>query len=523
LTALRAQIQAEKNRREAERCRASLAYFIRQAWHVLEPATTFADNWHIDAIAEHLQAVTAGEIRKLLINMPPRGMKSRGVAVFWPTWEWATKPHTRWLFASYAADLSTRDSLACRRLIESAWYQSLFGDVFRLTSDQNVKSRFENDRTGIRIATSVGAATTGEGGDRLVIDDPHNVKDIAGDSDAKREAALTWYKEAWSTRGNDPKTATKVIVMQRLHERDLSGFALEEEGGFEHLCLPMRYEPKRFVFLDGRRQEVETSSLATSIGFTDPRTTDGELLHPDRFGEEQVAALEKVLGSFGAAGQLQQRPSPRGGTIFNRNHWRFYRALPTLDEYVISVDCTFKDLVTSDYVAIHVWGRKGADKYLLHRTKEQLGFAATVQAVRAVYAKFPKAVAVLIEDKANGSAVIETLKSEIAGVLAITPQGGKVARAYAMQPEQEAGNIWLPDPSIDAGIEDFIGEASSFPSVPHDDETDAMTQAINWYRVRTGNLWMIDYYREQVEDMTGKSAQNGPMAHDALDFLKANR
>ena len=274
-----------------------------------------------------------------------------------------------------------------------------------------------------------------------------------------------------STRANDPVNDATIVVHQRVNEKDLTGYLLAEESGWDHLILPMRYE----------REFTKT----TSIGFKDPRTTDGELLHPKRLPEEIVKGLEKSLGVYHTNAQLQQRPDSRGGNIFNRNHWKFYKVLPELEEIAISADCTFKDLQTSDYVAIQVWGRKGADKFLLYRLRERMGFAATVQAVRTVKAKFPKALAVLIEDKANGSAVIETLKKEISGIIAINPEGGKVARAYAVQPEQEAGNLYLPDPSLDPGIETFLSEVSSFPTpTVNDDEVDAMTQVINWFRNR---------------------------------------
>ena len=149
-----------------------LAEFVRQAWGVVEPSTPFVPGWHIDAIIEHLEAVSHGQIRNLLINVPPRHMKSLLVSVFWPAWEWIRWPERRWLYSSYAATLSIRDSVKCRRLIESPWYQSGWGDRFALTSDQNTKGRFDNSRSGYRLSTSVGGAATGEGGDRVVCDDP---------------------------------------------------------------------------------------------------------------------------------------------------------------------------------------------------------------------------------------------------------------------------------------------------------------------------------------------------------------
>jgi len=263
----------------------------------VEPSTPFVPGWHIDAIVEHLEAVTRGQIRNLLINVPPRHMKSLLVSVFWPAWEWTRWPERRWLYSSYGAQLSIRDSVQCRRLIESPWYQARWGDRFALTSDQNTKGRFDNDRSGYRLSTSVGGAVTGEGGDRIVCDDPNNVNEV--ESDSVRKATNDWFDVVMSTRVNDPKTAGKVVVMQRCHQQDLSGHLLEQ-GDWEHLCLPAEYEGPPCV---------------TSIGWGDPRLEHGELLWPERFGAQEIESLKRSLGSYAAAGQLQQRPSPAGGGL----------------------------------------------------------------------------------------------------------------------------------------------------------------------------------------------------------------
>ena len=285
----------------------SLRQFVRQAWAGVEPSTPFVPGWHIDAIVEHLEAVTRGQIRNLLINVPPRHMKSLLVSVFWPAWEWTRWPERRWLYSSYGAQLSIRDSVQCRRLIESPWYQARWGDRFALTSDQNTKGRFDNDRSGYRLSTSVGGAVTGEGGDRIVCDDPNNVNEV--ESDSVRKATNDWFDVVMSTRVNDPKTAGKVVVMQRCHQQDLSGHLLEQ-GDWEHLCLPAEYEGPPCV---------------TSIGWGDPRLEHGELLWPERFGAQEIESLKRSLGSYAAAGQLQQRPSPAGGGLLKRHWFRFWQ------------------------------------------------------------------------------------------------------------------------------------------------------------------------------------------------------
>jgi predicted phage terminase large subunit-like protein len=412
-------------------------------------------------------------------------MKSLLVSVFWPAWEWITWPERRWLYSSYGAQLAIRDSIKCRRLIESAWYQARWADRFALTSDQNTKGRFDNNRSGYRLSTSVGGAATGEGGDRIVCDDPHNVQEA--ESDAVRKATLDWWDVVMSTRVNDPKTAAKVVVMQRCHQQDLSGHLIEQ-GGWEHLCLPA---------------EFEGAGCATSIGWSDPRTEHGELLWPDRFGTREIADLKISLGSYAAAGQLQQRPSPSGGGLFRRHWFRYWQPrgadLPPVvvrlpdgtprsiiaiempwrvEEQIQSWDCAFKDKESSDYVVGQAWGRVGSIYFLGDQIRGRMDFPSTLNAVRELSKRFPGTLAKLIEDKANGSAVIQMLYREIPGILPVNPEGGKIARAAAVSPLIEAGNVYLPHPLYAPWVDDFIEECAAFPNGAHDDQVDAMTQAL---------------------------------------------
>lgn len=291
---------------EAELYGRSLREFVEAAWHVVEPGTAFVPNWHIDAITEHLEAVTTGDLTHLLINIPPGHAKSLTVSVFWPSWVWTTLPEWRWVFASYAQPLSTRDSLKCRRIIQSDWYQERWGHVYALTSDQNAKILFENNRTGYRIATSVGGIGTGARGTAVVADDPHNVRD--GESTAVRNETVRWWLESMSTRVDDPQTPRYVVIMQRVHDEDVSGAVLAKDLGYEHLMLPGRYEPDR--------------ACVTSLGFRDPRTGEGELLWPALYDDSSLAKIEKTLGPYGTAGQIQQRPTARKGGQFERDWFK---------------------------------------------------------------------------------------------------------------------------------------------------------------------------------------------------------
>ena len=314
----------------------SLAHYVRQAWKVVEPKKEMIWNWHLEVICQHLEAVTNTFIIKsklpthfnpedpgapfyqpdynlpflnyLWINIPPRCTKSLIVSVFWPTWEWGPKwlPQIKYIFGSYAQELSTRDSLKRRRIIQSKWYQERWGHRFNLVYDQNQKTRFENDQTGYCIATSTGGIGTGEGGDRIIVDDAHNIRDV--ESDTKRQGVLSWWDESMPTRLDDEDTGAYIGIMQRSHQQDLSGHVIDKwqkgEIDLDLLCLPARYE-----------KDHPTPSL-TSLGFVDPRTEEGEPLDKNRFPEDKLSKITRRMTAHAASGQMPQRPTVRGGEIF---------------------------------------------------------------------------------------------------------------------------------------------------------------------------------------------------------------
>ena len=450
--------------------------------------------WHIDAVCEHLEAVSKGQIKRLLITIPPRHGKSLIVSVLWPTWEWASRPELRWLFASYAEALAIRDNVKARRLIQSAWYRQHWGDVYQLAADQNEKRRVENDHAGHRIAVGTGGSATGEGGDRLVIDDCHNVKEI--ESDDVRKGVLDWHDQVWSTRANDPKTTARVIVGQRVHEDDIAGHVLEQ-GGWEHLCLPT---------------EFEGDKRATCIGWSDPRTEDGELLWPDRFGPDEVANDKRVLGSWAYAAQHQQHPTPGGGGVLKREWWRFYRDMPEgLTDHLMSVDCAFKGASDSDWVVIQTWARRKADKYLLDQVRRRMDFPATLAAVRMMAEKWPQAMRKIIELKANGQALVDSLSREVEGFVGYSPKESKEARCAAVSPEVESGNVYLPDPDLNPWIKDFVYECSAFPKGRNDDQVDAAVQALLHF-AKSPRYALIDYYEGQLKEAEAARIQRNEEA-----------
>jgi predicted phage terminase large subunit-like protein len=487
---------------ETRQATESLSAYIKQAWHVIEPSTDYLHNWHIDAISEYLEAVTAGQITRLLINIVPRYMKSIAVTVMWPTWEWIKRPELRYLFASYSGLLSTKHSVDRRNIIQSDWYQERFGHIYELTSDQNVKTEYQNDKQGVMVSTGFGGSATGKGGDRVIVDDPHNPDEV--ESDVQREGDLRFFNRSLSTRLNDKKKGVMVVVMQRLHERDISARCLEL--GYTHLCLPAEAEQKTTIVLPVSKKAIVRES--------------GELLWPEREGEKEIEQAKKSLGSYGYAAQYQQRPSPAEGGLLKRHWWQYWKPknsdLPPIavkqpdgsfksydpvelpsefDEILQSWDMSFKDEKAAkggkpDFVAAGVWGRKGANKYRLDEICERMDFPSTCSAVIALSKAWPKAKAKLVEDKANGSAVIATLKNKISGLIAVEPEGGKIVRANAVAPEIESGNVFLPHPMLKAWTESFIEECGVFPNGANDDRVDEMTQALN--RMRDGKVSLKD-------------------------------
>lgn len=470
--------------------------FMLSAWNIVEPNRRFVSNWHIDAIAEHLTAVALGKLRWLIINIPPRQGKSVITCILWMAWAWTWRPYLRWLFASYNWNFAKRDAVNCRHLIQSPWYRSTFGDSFHLMPDQNEKMRYHNNRRGFRISTSVGGGGIGEGGDIRVIDDPIKPRDIH--SDVIRKGVNDWWRDTWSSRENDPKTACEVIIMQRLHENDLTGFITTAmPNKYELLVLPMRFDP-------GRR-------CVTKIEFQDPRQEEGELLNPERYGEAEVADLEAKLGESAPA-QLQQDPTAPGGNIFKVYWWRFWVPpdmeitqamydrvtfrneegeqiqcpiihLPRTIEKMQSWDMSFKDAERSSFVVGQVWGRRRADRILLDQIKGRMTFTATKEAVRKLTKKWPTATRKLIEDKANGTAVIDSLRTEVYGLVPVQVKESKIARAHAVSPVMESGNVYLPHPVVAPWVIGFIQEHAKFPNATNDDQVDACTQTLNrWLR-----------------------------------------
>lgn len=482
--------------------------FLVNAWKYID-SSPWTDGWPIEAVAEHLQAVVDGEIRRLIINIPPRMGKSSITSVALPAWTWAQSqsgptsgPGVQFLHASYANQLSLRDSVKCRRLIESYWYQQLWGSRFKLNSDQNTKSRFSNDQGGERLITSIGAAVTGEGGSIIVVDDPNAANEAF--SDATIQTTIDWWDGTMSTRLNDPKTGAYIVIQQRLAEDDLTGHILSKDvGNWTHLCLPMKFEANR--------------SFVSSIGWKDPREKEGELLWPERFGPEEVRLLEKQLGPFAAAGQLQQRPEPAGGGVVKRDWWQLWpdSSFPPMDYIVASLDTAYTLKTSNDYSALTVWGvftqstdmrsTKFTDRYgrdlgdhsmrhgsmldavprvmLMFGWQERLELHELVEKV-AKTAKSLKIDKLIIENKAAGISVAQEIRrlyghEDFAVQLSDPKSQDKLSRLYSIQHLFAEGMIYTPDRVWADMVMTQVGQ---FPKGKHDDLVDTVSMALRHLR-----------------------------------------
>jgi predicted phage terminase large subunit-like protein len=370
--------------------------------------------------------------------------------------------------------------------------------MFAFAGDQNAKQRFENDKTGYRIATSVGGTATGEGGSRLILDDPHGAQ--AAQSEAMRESDLEWFDMVWSTRLNNPKTDAMVTVMQRLHERDISGHIIEDIKGWEHICIPAEY--------DGKRRK-------TVLGEYDPRKKKGELICPERFGEVEITKLKQLLGEYGSAGQLQQEPAPAQGGILKTkyfNLWPCDQGLPPFEYILQSYDCAFTEKTTGDPTACTVWAvftYKGErNVMLIDAWDEHLSYPALrARAVKdwtteyggmtkdSPYSRAKRPDRILIEAKASGQSLLQDLRLAKVPAVGYNPgQADKISRAHQAAPTLELGLIWIPESKKNptqavSWASAFIKQLAKFPVAEHDDYVDTFTQAIiylkndNWFEL----------------------------------------
>jgi predicted phage terminase large subunit-like protein len=519
-------VKQDKLNKEALRLEQSFYEFCKEAWRWVDPAE-FVDNWHLEDICNHMEAVARGHISRLLLNEPPRTGKTFLVSICFTAWIWAQRergplmgPQVSFFYASYAEKLSLEHSVKCLRLIQSRWYQQRWGTRFKMIRE--TQGHFENDKGGYRMASSVDARATGYGADILVADDPHLVQEA--ESPDVREGTVRWWSETMPSRLNNRQTGAMIVVMQRVHEGDLSGEILRK-GGYVHFCVPMSYVPCQHVnaWVDDKVVTFIGDDVIgideDAIFWQDRRTEEGELLWSDRFPASEVAKLERELGPYAYAGQYQQEPAPRGGGIIRRDWWQEWDdetarkhgcepgAYPGFEYVLAALDTAYTEKEENDPSALSIWGIfrdvAGNPKiYLIYCWAERYKLHDLVSRVGAdclgSYCGGDKKIKVdrlLIEDKAAGHSVSQELARLFAqfsfGIELVDPRKGfikspdKVARLQTVVHLFAEGLIYAPDKEW---ADEMIGQCATVPRAVHDDLADTCSMALLYLR-RSG--WAV--------------------------------
>jgi predicted phage terminase large subunit-like protein len=495
-------------------CEESLYRFVRSGFPSIDPAT-WIDSWAVEAICDHLQAVADGEIRKLIMNISPRCLKTITTCVGFPAWVWAQPengptlgPKVSFMCSSYGRDLSMDAAVKSRQLVSSPWYRDRWGSRFELSDVQSTKTLFVNNKGGRYLSTSVSGGTLGRGADIIIADDLNDTQDAL--SEANTETALNYWNTVLRTRLNNPKTGAFVVIQQRLAENDITGHILEKDvGGWCHVMIPMRYEPER--------------SFHTVIGWKDPRTEPGQLMWPERFGEYEVSSLEKDLGPYASAGQLQQRPEPAGGGIIKREWWKLWEpdAYPPMDFILATLDGAYTEDRLNDASGMIVWGIFSGDvksvttqvsapnfrgethtadgKPVMRHDSNYSEFAPHVMCMYGWDARLElhelvtkvattcikmKVDLLLIENKASGISVSQEIRRlytrEKFGVELFDPKSqDKAARLYSVQHLFAEGIIYGPDrPWMDR----IITQVGQFPKGKADEYVDLTSMGLRKLR-----------------------------------------
>jgi predicted phage terminase large subunit-like protein len=540
-----------------ENYESSLYEFVKGAWSSLD-SSDFQDCWALESFCDHLESVTLGYIPRLLANLPPRCGKTTIASICWPAWTWAREestflsgPGVRFLCASYNQSLSFLNANQHRRLLDSPWYQKYWADRFHIMAEQNAKAQFDTDKGGRRQSTSVGGSLLGLGGDVICVDDPANTEtEKVIETDADRQKVKGWWREMSGTRLNDPKKSAIVVVMQRLHEEDLSGIILESDETWVHYCVPMEYDTTRQTYITVKLPQYDDPEP-----WQDPRTVEGELMWPERFGPKEIERMKAAMGPYMASGRLQQLPVPKGGGIIKDTWWQPWdnieakkyglewkagrKEYPTFELVVASLDTSYGQKQENDFNAMTVWGiwldrARNRRAMLTFAWQKRLPIHGKVISANPGEAKInfeqrQKAewgliewVAdtckryhvrrLLIEDKTRGRDVGEEINRLYArenwGVQLVNPVGDKVSRAHSVVPLYTDNAVYAPEASWSSLV---INECAKFPKGTHDDIPDACFQFLIWAR-ENGILGLADETAAELEDHMRPEHRDGGVA-----------
>src|ERR1700730_4299758 len=466
--------------------RTDLGYFAERCFYDLNPQAAFLSNWHIEVIAAKLAAVRAGQIRRLIINLPPRHLKSLLASIALPAWCLGHDPSAQILCVSYAQDLADKLARDCRSIMMSPWYRRIIPT--RLAPHRHAVQEFITTRQGYRLATSTGGVLTGRGADLILIDDPLKPEEAL--SEARRNATNDWYANTLYSRLNDKRRGGIVIIMQRLHEDDLVGHVLGQE-------------PWEVVSFPAIAEADEVHEIATIGGPHRFTRRHGEALHPAR---EPLATLEHIrrtIGEYNFAGQYQQSPAPLGGGLVKEAWFKRYgeHERPERFEHIVqSWDTANKATELSDFSVCTTWGIRGKNLYLLGLLRQRLEYPALKRAVREQQNLFD-ATEVLIEDKASGTQLIQELIAD--GCHRVTryqPTTDKTMRLNAQTAIIENGFVYIPETA--PWLAEYLHELTVFPNGTHDDQVDSTAQFLDWFKRPYPGQGIFEYYRKMAQKST---------------------
>jgi predicted phage terminase large subunit-like protein len=482
--------------------------FMLRCFRDLNAGVAYLPSWHIEAMAAKLERVRDGDLTRLIVNIPPRHLKSLAASIALPAWLLGHNPALSIVNVTYGQDLSDKFARDCRAVMTSEWYQMLFAT--RLSSDRPPFQELATTAGGFRLATSVGGALTGRGADVVIIDDPLKPSDAL--SESRRAGANEWFDATLYSRLNDKTKGAIVIVMQRLHEDDLVGHVVKRED-WDHLSFPAIAE------------DDEVHVVETIYDVKEYRRRAGEALHPGRESLETLGRIRTMIGEYNFAGQYQQRPAPSGGGMVKAAWLRRYARdeRPAFDRIVQSWDTANKPSELADYSVCTTWGVKGQEFFLLNVFRKRLGFPELKRAVAEQNELF-RPQTILIEDKASGTQLIqELIASGLSHVQGVKPDGDKIMRLHAQTAQIENGFVHLPDEAH--WLADYLAELTAFPASRHDDQVDSTAQFLAWAKkkplpqsfIAMMNLYGGPGWREEY----GYSSQAGPPPKSKTARVKA--
>jgi predicted phage terminase large subunit-like protein len=450
-----------------------LMSFIERSFYELNPQTTLISSTHLEVLAAELDACRKGLVRRLIINLPPRSLKSHCVSISFPAFLLGHNPAAQIICASYGQDLSDKLARDCRTIITSSFYQRLFPHTI-LSAERQAVSDFMTTAQGFRMATSVGGVLTGRGGDFLILDDPLKPEDAL--SETRRTGANNWYDNTLLSRLNSKEEGVIIVVMQRLHQDDLVGHVLEQ-GNWQVLSFPAVAE------------EGESYQYETLFGVRMFKRARGEALQPEREGIQTLATIRSNIGEYNFASQYQQSPIPAGGAMVKTDWLRYYDSLPS--QFTITLqswDTANKSGELNDFSVCTTWGVFDGHYYLLHVFRRRMNYPELKRAVHEQSRQY-KATTILIEDRASGTQLIQDLKKD--GVCFIKPYEpppatDKILRLHAQTAEFENGRVLLPRSA--PWLADYVQELTSFPGSKYDDQVDSTSQALDYLKTNRSTL-----------------------------------